>query len=223
MRGPKTKNWSALENKHEPSGLHVIVSGLVELEPDQAPVLTERTGRAQVLELELTIGTSSDPDFHGLVWKQASFHKEVNANQYNSVRVMSDDFVVADFPVLDDREHDQLKDKQTAAQNAAAGKATSAKKKKSTAAKVVNKAVEAVKDAVDTVKKAAKTIARNVTKKAAKKAVKKSGKKSARKGAEKALRGPTKTYARKGAKKSAKTSAKKAKAARRPVRKAKRR
>ena len=37
MPGPKTKNWSALENEHKPSGLHIIVSGLVEVEPDQAP------------------------------------------------------------------------------------------------------------------------------------------------------------------------------------------
>src|SRR2546423_12031987 len=113
MPRPHTKDWTARENAHKPKGLHVIVSGLVELEADQAPVLTERAGRPNVLELALTTGSCNDPDFKGKVWKQALFHKEVSANQYNSVRVMSGDAAVADFPVLDDSEHAELMAKQT--------------------------------------------------------------------------------------------------------------
>ena len=52
-----------------------------------------------------TVGDSADPDFKGKVWKQALFHKEVSANQYNSVRVRWQDFIAANFPIHDDREH----------------------------------------------------------------------------------------------------------------------
>jgi hypothetical protein len=207
MAGPKTKDWRALENKHKPSGLHVLVGGLVDVKPNQAPMLTERAGGSGVLELALTVGSSNEPDFKGTVWKHASFHKEVKANQFNSVRVKSGDQVVANFPVLDDREHSELMSKQTAALNA------SHAKRKTTAKKTVKKAVEAVKGAVKTVKKVAKSLAKKVTgKKAAKKASKK---KAAKKAAKKSARRPVKKYAR--------SPAKKAKAARRPARKAKRR
>jgi len=213
MAGPKTKDWRALENKHKPNGLHVLVGGLVEVKPNQAPMLTERAGGSGVLELALTVGSTSDPNFDAMVWKQASFHKEVKANQFNTVRVMSGDRAIANFPVLDDSEHSELVSKQMAAQNAVAGTVQHVKAKKSAAKKTVKKAVEAVKGAVRTVKKAAKSLARKVTgKKATKKAPQK---KAAKKAAKKTARRPMKKYARR--------PAKKAKAARRPARKAKRR
>ena len=225
MPGPKTKNWSALENEHKPSGLHLIVSGLVEVEPDQAPMLTERPGDIpEVLQLELGVGNSSDPDFKGKVWKQARFHKEVSANQYNTVRVRWQDFITAEFPVLDDRERSRLLDKQAAAQNKVAGKASPGKPKAAAAEKVVDKAVEAVKGAV---KRVAKTITRTVTgkgsKKAAKKTTKKVGKKSAKRAAKKTAKKSARRPAKKYADRPGKKTAKKTKAVRRPARKAKRR
>ena len=232
MPGPKTKNWSALENEHKPSGLHLIVSGLVEVEPDQAPMLTERPGDIpEVLQLELEVGDSADADFNGKVWKQALFHKEVSANQYNSVRVRWQDYIAAQFPVIDDRERSQLLEKQAAAQNTVAGKSYSAKPKtaaakpKATAAeKVMDKAVEAVKGAV---KRVAKTITRTVTgkgsKKAAKKTTKKVGKKSAKRAAKKTAKKSATRPAKKYADRPGKKTAKKTKAVRRPARKAKRR
>lgn len=219
MPSPKTKDWRALENAHKPAGLHVIVSGLVELANNQGPVLTERTGRAGQLELELTVGSSNDPDFDGKVWKAASFHKEVEADEYNSVRVMSGDRIVADFPVLDDREHAQLLTKQTAALNTRMG----ATKKASTAEKVVKKAVDAVKEAVGKVAKAVtggakkrkavkKAKAAKKTKAAKKKAPKSVGgwaKPRGKKAVKKAARAKTKKAAKKTGKKAKKTKAKK--------------
>jgi hypothetical protein len=201
MARPNTKDWKALENAHQPSGLHVIVTGLAELSPGEKPVLTERAGQAEGLELELTTADSNESNFDAKVWKAAQFHKEVEENQYNSVRVMSGSAVVAEFPVLDDSEHAQLMAKRTTAQNSAAG----ARKAPSPAKKVVKKAVDAVKEVVGKVaeavtggakkrskkvKKAKKTAkktkavggwAKKRTKKAAKKAPKAKKKKSAKK------------------------------------------
>jgi hypothetical protein len=199
MARPKTKDWRALENAHKPSGLHVIVSGLVELANDQGPMLKERTGRADQLALELTTGPSNDPDFDGKVWKAATFHKEVKRNQFNSVRVMSGDTVVAQFPVLDDSEHAQLLAKQTAAQNTAMG----AKKKASTAEKVVKKAVEAVKEAVGKVAKAVTGGTKN------RKTVKKAEAAKKAKAAKKTAKAKTKKAAKKTGKKAKKSKAKK--------------
>jgi len=213
MPRPNTKDWKALENEHQPSGLHVIVAGLIELEPDQRPVLTERTGRPGGLELELTAEPSNEPDFAGKVWKGAMFHKEVEENQYNSVRVMWGDAIVADFPVLDDSEHAQLMAKRTTALNKAAG----AKQKKSTAKKVVEKAVDAVKDVVGKVADAVTGAARKRSK-AAKKAKKA---KSAKKKAPKAVGGWAKPRTKKAAKKAAKAKTKKTKKAVKKAKKAK--
>src|SRR3954471_7374051 len=202
MAGPKTKDWRALENKHKPNGLHVLVGGLVGVKPNQAPMLTERAGGAGRVELAPTGGSTSDPNFDAMVWKQASFHKEVKANQFNTVRVMSGDRAIANFPVLDDSEHSELVAKQMAAQSAVAGTVQQVKAKKSAEKKTVKKAVEAVKGAVRTVKKAAKSLARKVTgKKATKKAPqKKAAKKAAKKTAKKTARRPMKKYTRRPAK-----------------------
>lgn len=170
MAAPRTKDWNALENKHRPSGLHVIVSGLVELAPGQRPVLTERTGATPGLELALTAERADEADFKGKVWKAAQFHKEVKQDQYNDVRVFWNGGMVADFPVFDDREHAESMAAQTAAQNKAAG----VKQKASTAKKVVKKTVDAVKKVVDKVAKAVtgRKKATKKTKKVAKKAPK---------------------------------------------------
>ena len=211
MPGPHTKDWKALENEHQPSGLHVIVTGLVELEPGQTPVLTERKGRPAGLELELAINPSNEPDFDGKVWKAATFHKEVEENQYNSVRVMSGSAVVAEFPVLDDSEHAQLMAKRTTAQNSAAD----ARKAPSPPKKVVKKAVDAVKEVVGKVAEAVTGGAKKRAKKVKK--AKKTAKKT------KAVGGRAKKRTKKAAKKapkakqkkSAKTTKKKAKAKKR--------
>lgn len=185
MPGPKTKDWTARENAHKPKGLHVIVAGQVELEAKQAPSLTERTGRPKMLELELTVGQSKDEPIKGKVWKQATFHKEVKANQYNSVRIMWEDFIVADIPVVDDREQARHLVALTASANAKVASKPAAKKpapkkpaKKAAASK--KKTPKAVggwakgKKAKKPAKKAAKP------KKAAKKVAKKAAKKSKR-------------------------------------------
>lgn len=169
---PKTKEWIARENKHKPKGLHVIVGGVVQVsDADKAPVLTERTGRPKVLELELTITACKDPAIQVPVWKQASFHKEVKANQFERVQVMWGDFVVAAFPVIDDREHSALMDKQSQAQNAVAAKAKSAKPKKPAAKQAAAKK-KAPKAVGGSAKKARKT---KTAKKPAKKTAGKSG------------------------------------------------
>src|SRR5262245_16183856 len=106
MPGPKTKDWKALENEHKPSGLHIIVTGLVEVAPDEAPTLSVRpNGPPNTLQLELEVGDTDDQSFKGTVWKQALFHTEVSANQYNTVRIRWQDFIAAEFPVIDDSEH----------------------------------------------------------------------------------------------------------------------
>ena len=180
MPGPKTKNWSALENEHKPSGLHIIVSGLVEVEPDQAPTLTERPiSLPNMLQLQLEVGDSADPDFKGKVWKQALFHKKVSANQYNSVRVRWQDFIAANFPIHDDREHAANAAgamKALNAQHAGKGKAKPAGKKPAAKKAAAKKAAPKKKSAAKKKPAKAKKAAKKVAKKAAKK---KTAKKSA--------------------------------------------
>ena len=180
MPGPKTKNWSALENEHKPSGLHLIVSGLVEVEPDQAPRLTERPiNLPNILQLQLDVGDSADPDFKGTVWKQALFHKTVSANQYNSVRVRWQDFIAANFPIHDDREHAANAAgamKALNAQHAGKGKVKPAAKKPAAKKAAAKKAAPKKKSAAKKKPAKAKKAAKKVAKKAAKK---KTAKKSA--------------------------------------------
>lgn len=203
MAGPKTEKWTARENKHEPDGLYLLVNGRVEVsDANKAPVLTERTGRPKELELELTIKDTSDPAIQTPVWKQASFTKEVQPDQYQRVRVMWQDFVAADFPVIDDSEHAALLSKQATAQNVVADKASGGKP-------VAKKVVKKVKTAASKVVEAVGGLAKGA-KKALKKAVKKvtAGKAAAKKAA------------KKGAKKAAKVAKKPVKKAAKPARKA---
>jgi hypothetical protein len=124
---PKTRAWFALENAHKPKGLHVIVTGEVQVSAtNKAAVLTEAKSAGDLLTLDLAIKDEGHPGAQVQVWKPAFFHKEVTANQYNSVTVRWDGKPVATFPVLDDRECGAMKDKQTKAENAAAAKSKKA-------------------------------------------------------------------------------------------------
>jgi len=196
---PKTKDWSALENAHKPKGLHVIVSGLVEVnDADKTPVLKEGgVAIEQVLPLELTIVACKDPAIKAKVWKAASFHKEVTANQYEKVVVSWDGKQIAAFPVIDDTQrarHAAAATKalnakhQKAPKKAAAKKAAPKKAKKAAPKKAAKKAKKAAKKAVASravravggwargVKKALKRAMKPARKAAKKKSAKRKGK-----------------------------------------------
>ena len=199
---PKTREWTARENKHKPKGLHLIVGGLVEVnDADKTPVLKEGgVAIEQVLPLELTIVVCKDPAIKVKVWKAAAFHKEVTANQYEKVVVSWNGQQIAAFPVIDDTQHAAAMNKQTKAQNAVAPKAKPAAKK------------PAAKKAAP---KKAKKAAPKKAKKAAKKAVTSRAVKAVggwAKGVKKALRsviGTKKKSAKKAKGKKAKAKKKK--------------
>jgi len=223
---PKTRNWIARENAHKPKGLHIIVGGEVEVSAtNKSPELAEAPHVGKTLPLDLTIvDDSNEPlvEYRGKpvkVWKAATFHQVVSANQFERVSIRWNGKEIASTPVIDDREHGQHLAEITAAANEKAGKRSSAKPKKTTGEKVVKKAAEAVKEAVDTVTKAARKLVKKVTRTAPKKTAKKAAKKQTKKQPKKAAR---KSAARATARRGGKV-ARKAKAARRPARKAKRR
>ena len=196
---PKTREWIARENKHKPKGLHVIVGGLVEVnDADKTPVLKEGgVAIEQVLPLELTIVACKDPAIKVKVWKAASFHKEVTANQYEKVVVSWDGKQIAAFPVIDDTQHARHAAAATKALNAkyqkapkkaAAKKAAPKKAKKAAPKKAAKKAKKAAKKAVASravravggwargVKKALKRAMKPARKAAKKKSAKRKGK-----------------------------------------------
>src|SRR5882724_5078979 len=130
---PKTRNWRARENEHEPSGLHIIVSGEVEVSAtNKHPQLAEAAHVGKVLPLDLTI-TESGVGAELVVWMGAHFHREVSANEFDRVEIRWDGEVIATVPVIDDTEYDALSSKQTQAQNAV----VKAKTKKVSAKKTV--------------------------------------------------------------------------------------
>jgi hypothetical protein len=122
---PKTKDWSARENVHKPKGLHLIVSGLVQVtSTNKEPRLKESSERdPKHLGLALTIEDTGGPGPDVMCWKAAFFHKEVKANQYDSVTIRWDVSAIAQIPVLDDRECAQKAAAMTAALNAKYAKA----------------------------------------------------------------------------------------------------
>lgn len=186
MAAPKTRYWSARENVHQPKGLHLLVTGQVEVPSlNTVPNLTTRTSRdPKVLELELTLGADPDePTGNAKVWRGANYHEVVKADQYSSVVIMWDDNVIQRIPVIDDREHDAAVEKQCAAQNAAAAKTIKLKPAKKPAAKKAAAKTAAPKTAAP--KKAPKAAAKKAKKKTAKKPAKKAAKKSAKKPAKK--------------------------------------
>src|SRR4051794_15750848 len=94
---PKTQDWTARENEHKPSGLHLLVSGRIMVDFDKIPLLTEAKGDGKSLALDLTIENQEamepvkDADGNVLtvppVWKAASFHKVVDADQFDHVAI----------------------------------------------------------------------------------------------------------------------------------------
>jgi hypothetical protein len=165
---PKTRNWSARENEHEPSGLHIIVSGEVEVSATtNHPQLAEAPHVGKVLPLDLTIAESGI-GAELVVWMAARFHKEVSANEFDHVEIRWDGKVIATAPVIDDSEHHALASKPVKAPNAPA-KVKTAKVKTAKAKKAAPKKAVAVKGAKKVAKKAAKKAAKKTSKKAAKK------------------------------------------------------
>ena len=197
MAGPAPKNrmWSARENKHKPKGMHLIVSGLVEVpDADKAPVLTKGSGgAAKVLALDLSIKNCRDPAIKASVWKQAHLHQEVSAGQYARASIRWDGKEIANVEVIDDSEHHAALDKMSDELDAKhAGKIRKPPAKK--AAKKAAKKSAPKKSAPKKAKKAAK---KAKAKKPAKKA-KKPAKKSALK---KLVRRIVRTFTPKKAKK----------------------
>jgi len=181
---PKTRDWSARENKHKPKGLHIIVNGLVQVsDANKTPVLKETKGDGSTLALDLTVEGCSDPAIKVPVWKAASYHRVVDANQFGAVMVRWATKTIATFPVTDDREYGQHLAALMASVNAKYGKMpkkAAAKKAKPAAKKVVKKAKKAKKAA----KKAKKSAKKSALKKLVRRIVKKlsPAKKSKKKG-----------------------------------------
>jgi len=177
---PKTRNWTARENAHKPKGLHIIVHGEVEVSAtNTSPELTEAPQVGKTLALDLSIIDDRDEplvEFRGKpvkVWKAASFHKVVSANQFERVSIRWDGKEIASTPVIDDREHGQHLTALTAAANAKYGKKPAkppAKKpapKKAAAAKKKPTSVGGAKKAKKSAKKTAKKAAKKTAKKSA--------------------------------------------------------
>src|SRR5882672_3850687 len=162
---PKTRNWSARENAHEPSGLHVVVAGEVEVNAtNKHPQLAEAPHVGKMLPLDLTI-SESGVGAELVVWMAANFHRVVSADEFDRVDIRWDGKVIATVPVLDDTEYDALCSKQTQAQNAA----VKVKTKKPSAKKTVKRVVAAVEEAVGGLAKSAKKALKKAFKKAPKK------------------------------------------------------
>jgi hypothetical protein len=169
---PKTKNWSARENAHEPSGLHVIVTGEVEVSATNVhPQLTEGPHAGNALPLDLTIAERG-MGAPAVVWMAANFQRQVSANEFDRVEIRWDGKVIATVPVIDDTEHDALVSKQAQAQNTVV-KVKTVKAKKAAPKKAVAKKAAAAKVAKTVAKKAAKKPSKKPPKKATKKAAKK--------------------------------------------------
>jgi hypothetical protein len=208
---PNTKLWTALENEHQPSGLHLLVGGQVEVsDADKAPVLREGEAKdPYLLALELDIVDCADPAIDAAVWKAAHFHKEVTADQFRRVEVRWDGAAIADFPVVDDSERSKLMDKQAQVQNRAVGavsKARKAKESPSTTKEKIKKIVKKVagKQAPEAAAPKKAALKKAAPKKTAKKAAKKAApKKAVPKKAASKKAAPKKAAPKKAAKKSA--------------------
>jgi hypothetical protein len=199
---PNTRNWHARENAHKPAGLHLIVTGEVEVSAtSKIPELAEGPHAGNVLPLDLTIADSGEGE-DVKVWMGAYLHKEVTADEFERVQVRWDGQVVATVPVIDDREYDTLLAKQAQAQNSVAKVVT----KKPAARKAVERVVAAVEDAVGDLAKGARKALKRVLKTAPKKPARKAATAASRKSAKKTTAKTGKKTA-KSARKFAKTSA----------------
>src|SRR5882724_6844247 len=177
---PKTKMWTARENKQEDE-LVLVVCGQVEVtNTGLVPKLAEGgpLRDPHSLNLELTIVDSGHPATDVVVWMPASVQKDVKHDQYHDVVVRWDGEKIAQFAVFDDHEHSALMDKQSQAQKtvvAAKPKPPAAKEvAKKAAKKIVKKAVKKASKktprAVGGWAKGAKAAKKKVAKKVAKKA-----------------------------------------------------
>ena len=222
MAGPKTENWTALENQHtedgKPAGLHLLVGGTVQVQASNlAPQLAAGQPAGDMLPLDLTIAETSDPvvEHKGkpvAVWKAASYHSTCAADQFNRIQVRWDGKPIATFPVINDDEHGKLLDTQAKAQNKAVGKVAGTGGK-SPVKKAVAKVKKAVGDLAEGAKKTLKKALKQVTKKAPKKPTKKAAKAAAKKVAKSTRKAAKKVAksAKKTVNKVAKKAAKKAK------------
>jgi hypothetical protein len=147
---PNTDKWSARENKQDDDYV-LRVTGQVEVtNTNKAPRLTEAAGGgsgSKVLALDLDIGTENTPGMDVLVWKPATFEKDVKADQYDGVAIRWDGKDIARREVVDDDEHSDRLVKVTQVANvktavkkpagapAAKKKAAGAKKRAAAAAK----------------------------------------------------------------------------------------
>jgi len=191
MAAPKTEKWRARENEHEPEGVHLLVSGCVEVRNlSKAPRLAQTDSRdPKVLGLALTIVDTDEPGSDAVVWKGANYHEVVTPDQYNSVVIRWEGEVIQRIPVVDDAQHGALMDKQSQAQNAAAAKtirlkpAKPAKASAPAAKKAAPKKATPKKKAPKAVGGWAKKTAKTAKKKSAKKAGRKTAKKAAKKSA----------------------------------------
>ena len=160
---PKTQAWTARENM-QGEQLVLLVSGQVQVgNTGLRPKLAEGgpLRDPHTFNLELAIEDSGQAGTDVEVWMPVSLQKDCGTDEYHDAVVRWDGSKIAQFPVVDDSEHDALMDKQSTAQN--------------TVAKVVTKKPAAKKVAKKVAKKAAKTAAKKAVKKAAKKTAKKAG------------------------------------------------
>ena len=165
---PKTRNWTARENAHKPSGLHLIVAGAVQVtNTNQQPALEESAERnPKNLGLALTMTNTGEPGLDVICWKPAHFHKVVKANDYESVTIRWGSSSIAQVPVVDDSEHAKLVTAQMAAVNTAHAKAPKKPAAKKVAKKAAAKKAAPKKAAPKKAKKAAakKTVAARTVK-----------------------------------------------------------
>ena len=124
MAAPNTRDWSARENAHKPTGMHLLVGGQVEVSSlNKAPRLAKTDSRdPKVLGLDLTIIETDEPDGDAMVWKGAHYHEEIDDDQYASVVIRWDGAVIERINVIDDSEHHELIEAKVAEHNAAAAK-----------------------------------------------------------------------------------------------------
>jgi hypothetical protein len=110
---PKTDKWTARENTQGEKGklgIVLLVTGLVEVtSTNKEPVLTEASGGAygKTLVLDLTIRSAGGTDLQVLVWKRATFSKDVSADHYDNVEIRWEGKAIATVKVLNDDEHHQ--------------------------------------------------------------------------------------------------------------------
>ena len=107
-RLPQTEKWTARENKQD-KRLVMIVNGHVRVnKTNERPCLAEPAAGARpakTLILDLAIETDPGPGTDARVWKAASYHKDIKADQYAGVDIHWRGKSIAGCNILDDGEH----------------------------------------------------------------------------------------------------------------------